>query len=332
MIGIQNPDVLLSPLTTQEAVLSSKIEGTQTTMSEVFEYEAGIASVSEKKSNDIQEVLNYRTAMKVAVASMEKYSLSLRVVKEAHFELMQGVRGKSMDPGEFRKVPAWIGPEGEPIEKARYVAINAGDLPSAIGDWESYVHQDELSNLVRLAVAHAEFEAVHPFLDGNGRVGRLLIPLFLVHKGILHHPSFYLSEYLEQNRDEYYERLLAVSRDGDWTGWCHFFLYALAMQGVENQIRVLKILKLHADKKAWADKVFRSRHGVTAIDWFFRSPIFSSSNFVKMSGIPKPTAHRILQVARDSGLLKYLRPPSGRRSGVLIFPELLTVAEGTDSD
>ena len=328
--GIPNSEVLLSPLTTQEAVLSSRIEGTHVTMEEVLEYEAGVKAKTDEKRSDIQEIINYRTAMRTAIASMEKFSLSLRVVKEAHKALMQGVRGKNRAPGEFRRTSVHIGPDDR-VENAKFVPINAGDLPGAVSEWEKYLHQELPSKLIQLAVVHAEFEAIHPFLDGNGRVGRLLIPLFMVHKGIINSPSFYISAYLEENRDQYYEMLGRVSSHDDWTGWCAFFIQALSIQGLENRIRVLKIIALYGATKTWARSTLKSQYGETAVDWLFRDPIFSTSDFINKSGIPAPTARRLLREARAQGVLAYLREPSGRRPGVMIFPELVRTAEGSSS-
>lgn len=170
-----NPDVLLSPLTTQEAVLSSRIEGTQATMGEVLEFEAGHEPESAARREDIHEVLNYRSAMRHAEEMMKKLPLCLRVVREAHRILLAGVRGEGKSPGEYRRVPNWIGPAGCTIEQATFVPVAADRLPDALGTWEGYIHAEAPDRLVQLAVLHAEFEALHPFLDGNGRLGRMLV-------------------------------------------------------------------------------------------------------------------------------------------------------------
>jgi len=158
-----------------------------------------------------------------AVELLKELPLCHRVIREAHSILMEGIRGKGKAPGEYRKIPNWIGPPGAPIEKATYVPVSGDKLPSAMGRWERFIHANAADKLVQLALLHAEFEALHPFLDGNGRLGRMFIPLFLFSTGLLRSPMFYISAYLEARRDVYYERLLAVSRDGDWTGWCVSF-------------------------------------------------------------------------------------------------------------
>jgi len=328
--GIPNAAVLLSPLWTQEAVLSSKIEGTQATFGEVLEFEAaGDATANgAQKVEDIREVLNYRAALREAMRLMSALPLSQRVLKGAHAVLMQGVRGQNKAPGEYRRIPNWIGPAGCTLEQARFVPPSAERVPDAMSAWEKYLHSAVPDLLVQLAILHAEFEAIHPFFDGNGRLGRLLVPLFLVEKKLLSSPNFYISAFLESHRDEYYDRLLAVSRDDDWTGWCAFFLTALIEQAESNQAKALAILELYRRKKDWFAEVTHSHHAVRALDWFFSRPIFKTSAFVSEAGIPKPTASRILRLARDHGLLRDLQVARGRRPAIVAFPEFLNIAEG----
>jgi Fic family protein len=328
--GIRSPNVLLSPMTVQEAVLSSRIEGTQATMGEVLELEAQDAVFEDNtpKKADIREVLNYRAALNEAVRLLEKLPLSQRVVRDTHRVLMQGVRGRAKDPGEYRRIPNWIGPEGCDIDQARFVPIGAENLPLAMDAWEQYLHADAPDILVQLAILHAEFEAIHPFLDGNGRLGRLLVPLYLFSRNILARPNFYLSEYLENHRDEYYARLLAISRDGDWTGWVAFFLRALTEQASVNQSRVQAILDLYESRKAWIAEETHSQYAVRALDWMFQKPIFKSTDFRDTVGVPAPTATRILRVCREGGMLRELRNGGGRRAAILCFRELVNIAEG----
>jgi Fic family protein len=328
--AVPNANVLLSPLTTQEAVLSSKIEGTQATFGEVLEFEATGEPVSGDGARvaDIQEVLNYRRALAEAIRLMGTLPLSQRVIRAAHRALMDGVRGQNKSPGEYRRVPNWIGPRGCTPETARFIPASADQVPETMSRWERYLHGDAPDRLIQLAVLHSEFEAIHPFLDGNGRLGRLIVPLFLVEKRLLSGPSFYISAHVEAHRDEYYDRLLGVSRDGDWTGWVAFFLEALMRQAEANQTKAVEILKAYAEKKAWIVQQTHSQHAVRALDWFFVRPVFRASDFVANAGIPKPTANRILRLSRDRGLLRELRPASGRRPATLAFVELLNIAEG----
>ncbi len=330
LLAVPNPDVLLSPLTSQEAVLSSRIEGTQTTLGEVLEFEAGGGprDLDGPRTADIMEVLNYRAALREATRLLEDIPLSQRLIRRVHETLMQGVRGRNKAPGEFRAIPNWIGPEGSTIDNARYVPCGANHLSDAMDAWDTYLHGDEPDALVQLAILHAEFEAIHPFLDGNGRMGRLLIPLYLSSRGILARPNFYISAYLDFYRGEYFDRLLAVSRDGDWTGWCEFFLRALIEQAKSNQNKVVEIMGLYQDRKDWIAEATRSQYAVRALDWVFSRPIFRTSDFVATADIPKATASRILRILRDEGFLDELRPASGRRAAVVMFTDLLSIAEG----
>jgi Fic family protein len=329
--GVPNPNVLLSPLTAQEAVLSSRIEGTQATLGEVLEFEAEgtLDDESTPKKADIHEVLNYRRALQEANQLLATLPLSQRLICRTHEVLMQGVRGRNKAPGEYRRIANWIGPEGCTISDARFVPTSAEDVPDRMSDWERYMHNDDVPDrLIQLAIVHAEFEAIHPFLDGNGRLGRLMIPLYLVSKGLLTRPNFYLSAYFDEHRDEYYGRLLAVSRDDDWTGWCEFFLRALIAQAEVNQRKAQDILTLYQGRKDWIVDVTRSQYAVRALDWMFARPIFKSSDFIASVDIPRPTAARILRTVRDGGLLQDLRPAAGSRAAVLSFGELLNIAEG----
>lgn len=326
--AIPSPDVLLSPLTTQEAVLSSRIEGTQATMGEVLEFEAGRGVESPERREDIREVLNYRAALREAEQMLLKLPISTRVVKAAHRILLSGVRGSGKAPGEYRRVSNWIGPPGSSPEQARFVPIDANRLPDAMSAWERYAHADAPDRLVQLAILHAEFEALHPFLDGNGRLGRMLVPLFLWQNGLIRRPMFYISAYFEARREQYYDALLAVSRDGDWTGWCRFFLEAVQVQAEENLSRAQAILDLYQFLKRRVVELTRSQYAIHALDFIFQYPVFQSSAFIATSGIPAPTARRLLGVLAKEEILQRIMRGSGRRPAVYAFPELVHLAEG----
>lgn len=333
LLGVPSAEVLLAPLTTQEAVLSSRIEGTQATLGEVLEFEAegDRADGSTPKNADIKEILNYRMALREATRLLDTLPLSQRFIREVHKVLMQGVRGYNRAPGEYRRVANWIGPANCEISDARFIPPGAENLSNSMNDWEKYLNADTPDRLIQLAIIHAEFEAIHPFLDGNGRLGRLIIPIFLFRYKLLARPNFYLSAYFERNREEYYERLLAVSRDGDWTSWCAFFLRGLIVQAEENQAKAREILALYKDRKDWIVAATHSQHGVRSLDWIFAHPVFKTTQFIEDSGIPQPAAARILRVVRDKGLLKEIRPARGRRAATLLFPELLNIAEGREA-
>ena len=328
LAAIPNPRILLAPLSTREAVLSSRIEGTLATMGEVLEFEAGQRPTSSSRVDDIREVLNYRAAMRQAEEMLRALPLSQRIVCEAHRVLLAGVRGEGRAPGEYRRTPNWIGPPGCSIDEARFVPIEAGALPAAMGAWEKYIHADVPDRLVQLAILHAEFEALHPFLDGNGRLGRLLVPLFLWQHGHIREPTFYVSDYFEAHRDAYYEGLLAVSRDDDWTGWCRFFLRAVQSQAEDNLAKAQGILDLYENMKRRVAELTRSRYAIHALDWIFERPIFGSTDFVANTACAARTARRLLDVLGGGGILRTVVPGAGRRTAILAFPALLDIVDG----
>jgi Fic family protein len=203
LYGLPNPEVLLSPMTTQEAVLSSRIEGTQATLGEVLEFEAGEEPEEESKRLDIQEIINYRRALKAAERELKKRPFNLNLLLSLHSILLNSVRGRNKGKGQFRKIQNWIGLPGAPLKKAQFVPPRPEVLPEFLDNWEKYYHLDRPDPLVQLAIIHGQFEILHPFLDGNGRLGRLFVPIFLFEKQILSRPMFYLSAFLEAHRDEY---------------------------------------------------------------------------------------------------------------------------------
>jgi Fic family protein len=330
LYAIPNSDVMLSPLTTQEAVLSSKIEGTRATMGDVLGFEAGgiVDDLDERMRGDIQEVINYRAAMREAGNLLKKMPLCQRMIKQIHGILLDGVRGHNKHRGKFRTIQNWIG-SSDNIEEAKFVPIAPGDpLTNGLDTWEKYIHESKTDPLIQLSLIHVEFESLHPFIDGNGRIGRMIVPIYLFEKKLLHDPMFYVSAYLERNRDEYYQRLRQVSSDDDWTGWCEFFLTAVREQAEDNEKKVREILKLYEDSKSRVIELTHSQHAIHALDYIFDQPIFNSTSFKNGSGIPDSTARRILTLFIEDGLLRVAREQSGKRSRVLVFPELLNITEG----
>ena len=333
LAAVPNAALLLSPLMTQEAVLSSRIEGTQATMGEVLEFEAGISpkTIDPDRTADIHEVLNYRKAMRRAVELLEELPLCQRLIRETHKLLMQGVRGENRSAGEYRRVQNWIGPPGTPIERAYYIPVSAEKLPVAMSQWERFIHDQIKDKLVQLALLHAEFEAIHPFLDGNGRIGRMLIPLFLYQEKLIQSPMFYISAYFEARRDEYYERLREISRENDWTGWCSFFLKAMTAQAQENHQKATAILNLYESEKDRIMNLTHSQYAMKALDFLFVRPIFRTSAFVHEADIPVHTAKKIIKKLNDSGMFRVLREAKGRESALMAFRELLNIAEGHEA-
>lgn len=332
LYGISNPDVLLSPLTTQEAVLSSRIEGTQATLGEVLKFEAGEAPSQESRRNDIDEIMNYRRAMRMAETELKTRPFNLNLLKRLHYILLTGVRGRNKARGEFRTTQNLIGLPGATLETAQFVPPEPQLVLEYLDNWEKYWHMDRPDQLVQLAIIHAQFEVIHPFLDGNGRLGRMIIPLFLYEKKLLSKPEFYISGYLEEHADEYLHRLHSICIDADgWDKWIAFFLKALAEQATANGIKAQAIIQLYEKLKKQVIDVTHSQFAVPLLDQMFKQPIFQSNMFDKVPGMPsKHSILAMLNKLKETKMLTVVRPSSGRRPQVLALAELINVCEGKE--
>ncbi len=329
MHGVPNPALLLTPLTTQEAVLSSRIEGTQATLGEVLTFEAGAEIEGEARRQDIHEILNYRKAMGDAEKELRTRPFNLNLLKRMHAVLLHSVRGKNMARGEFRRDQNWIGVPGEPIEQALFVPPAPGRVPSLMDNWEKYWHADERDALVQLALVHAQFEIIHPFLDGNGRLGRIQVPLFLHEKKLLARPMFYLSGYFERKKDEYVARLRGLNGAEGWNRWIEFFLTAVAEQAIENAQKARAILALYEKLKADILKLTHSQYAVPLLDRLFRQPIITSTHIMRDKKMPtRPMVMMLLKRLREAKILKSIREASGPKPQVLVLAELLNLCEG----
>jgi len=322
--SIVNPDVLLSPLRTKEAVLSSKIEGTQATLQEVLEYEAD-QIVDESRKGDIYEIINYRVSLNAGRDKMKETPLTLGMIRKLHRLLMRGVRGDSKDPGEFRRLQNWIGPTGSTVETARFVPPTVPAMNESLHNWEHYIHSDDKDVIIQLAIVHAQFEIIHPFLDGNGRIGRILIPLFLYHKGIIHEPVFYMSEYLEANRRDYYDALKDITDNNNWTNWIRFFLEGVIYQSEQNIKKTRSIIELYENLKVKIVAETRSQFAIKCLDFIFTNPIFNTGRFKRESAIPKASAARLLKTLEGSGIIRCASRGSGRRPSLFVFQDLYNI-------
>jgi len=320
-----NPVLLLSPLRTQEAVLSSRIEGTQATLEEVLRFEAD-PKTETARYKDIHEVLNYQKATSLAVKEMKTRPISLNLIKNMHSVLLQSVRGENRARGEFRKIQNWIGKPGSTIEQARFIPPSPADLPVYLDNFEKYIHYDEKDKLVQLAIVHAQFEILHPFLDGNGRIGRILIPLFLFEKKILSVPMFYISAFFESNRDEYYNKLKAITDNKEWESWIVFFLKGIISQSEKNIEKAKAILELYEMMKEKIVSITHSQYSIKALDILFDMPIFSSTDFIKSSKIPRASSKRILKRLEESDTLTILMKGIGRKPTIYAFRKLIDIA------
>ena len=326
-----NPNILLSPLTKQEAVLSSKIEGTRASLSDIYQKDLG-EKYDQEKENDIEEINNYRRALIFATEELNKKPLCLNMLKDIHYKLLAGVRGHNKKRGDFRTTDVFIGMKGDTIENAKYVPPQYVNMLPALDNFEKYLHKDDEETLVQLAILHAQFEIIHPFNDGNGRMGRILIPLFLYSREYLRSPVFYMSEYLENNRGEYYDRLNKISSSGDWQSWIEFFLKAVIIQSEKNTKKAKKILELYNLVKEKIPQITHSPHSTAVCDALFESPFITTRKLLEEVGFNNnATCNNILSKLVSSEILKIHKRGAGQRPTTYVFAELLNIVEGNNN-
>ena len=327
--GIPNPNVLLSPITTQEAVLSSKIEGTQADLEDVLKFEAGEPPAEPSRREDIHEIMNYRKALRVSEKLLHERPFCLNTLLKLHEVLMDSVRGHNKGRGRFRTIQNWIGQPGSPIEDAAFVPPSPLELQDHLNKWEAYWHSDAPDALVQLSLIHAQFEILHPFIDGNGRLGRMIIPLFLFEKKILSRPCFYLSAFFESRRDDYIVHLRALGQPLSWTRWCAFFLEGVAVQAEANTNKARAIQDLYERLKKQVLDLTHSQFAVPLLDYMFERPIFRSSDVTRLEHMPSaPMVANLLGNLRRNGILRTVREGAGRRPHVLALAELINLCEG----
>jgi len=313
---LPNPHLLIIPFMHSEAVLSSRIEGTQATISDVYKYETGQLSLfkDDKDISDVKEVHNYVLALDCGLKRLKEIPLSLRLLRELHKILLEGVRGGESRPGEFRQAQNWIGPEGCSLEEALYVPPSVDEMNEALASLEKYLNQkDNLPPLIRIGLVHYQFEAIHPFIDGNGRIGRLLIILLLCAWDILPQPLLYLSPYLESNRQAYYDLLLEVSERGAWEEWLNFFLTAVKIQADDAILRINKMMELKEDYRAKMQSKRGSPGLFKAIDFLFEKPVFSANQLAKELGTNFARAQRYISSLKQAGIIREITGMSRNR-------------------
>lgn len=319
---LPNPHVLIRSFMRREAVLSSRIEGTRATLGELLAVEAGVSV--ERSPDDLREVANYVKALEQGVKRLKTLPLSLRLMRELHATLMARVRGERATPGEFRRSQNWIGLPGCTLPNASYVPPPVEEMTKCLKAWERFLHDRSLPPLVQVALLHYQFEAIHPFLDGNGRVGRLLITLFLVEREILPTPLLYLSAFFEAARRDYYERLQGVTEQGDWEGWLHYFLNGVARQSEDALDRAAKINRLLA---AWRKVVAQasSKMPLRLVDALAENPYLTLTGAVCQLKAAFTTVQRAVERLRQLGIIKEV---SGQqRNRVYCATALLSILE-----
>lgn len=325
---LPNPDLFVGMYVQKEAVLSSQIEGTQASFIDVLQVDADTAA----KRQDVEEVVNYVKAMNFGMQRLAVLPLSLRLLREIHGILLSGVRGSMRNPGEFRTSQNWIGPSGCNLTTATFVPPPVAEMTSALGDLEIYMHlESEIPHLIRIALIHAQFETIHPFLDGNGRMGRLLIAFWLYQQQILAYPLLYISYYFKQNRTEYYESLMKVRLQGDWEGWVKFFLKGVAQVADEatqsaKAIMELKEKSLQIIQKEKSGKA----NSILLLDLLFETPVITINEVKDALKVSYPTAKTLTDNFCKAKIIRCL-DESVQRNKKYIFTEYVGIlSRGTE--
>ena len=323
-----NPSLFVAMYVRQEAVLSSQIEGTQSTLDDVLKFEIGEKGAEDLA--DVEEVVNYVHAMNYGLDRLKSLPLSLRLIREIHGKLMSGVRGGERTPGEFRRSQNWIGPKGCTLATAKFVPPPVHEMTQALGNLEKFLHdRTTYPPLIHCGLAHAQFETIHPFLDGNGRVGRLLITLLLCEQGILKRPLLYLSSYLKLNRTEYYDRLTAIRKDGNWEGWLKFFVEGVSQVSDSAAATARAIVDLRDQhRKKVSAKVANSAVGLRLLDFLYEKPLVTVRMVEQHLSCVYATANSLVRQFEKLGLLT--ETTGGQRNRRYRYQPYLALFEGGD--
>jgi Fic family protein len=319
---LQNPHLLITPFLRREAVLSSRIEGTQASISDVFIFEAGGERAD---APDTREVVNYVHALNLGLERLNELPICVRLTNEVHARLMHGVRGEDKTPGQLREHQNWIGTRGTNIEDARFIPPPPELVSDLMADWERFVNEDlEMPALIQCALMHYQFEAIHPYLDGNGRIGRLLITLFLCAREVLPTPLLYLSAYFDKRRDDYINHLYRVSATGEWEPWITFFLRGVEQQARDALIRSRRVRELHQRYVQLLQSKRESANALRLLDILFANPYVTAPRASELLGVTHAGAQGILNRLVRAGVLEHI---SGRWPRLYVARELLRVIE-----
>ena len=319
---LPNPKILMRPFITREAVLSSKIEGTQSTIGEILAYNAGAAV--KQNHDDLQEVQNYILALDYGIDRLNSLPLSLRLIREVHGKLMSGVRGEHAKPGEFRKSQNWIGPAGCTLNTAKFVPPPVDCLDECLADFEKFMYNNTLPPLINVALCHYQFEVIHPFLDGNGRIGRLLIILLLISQKILPGPLLYLSPFFEATRDDYYRLLFNTSKYGVWNDWLIYFLNGVTLQSEDVLSRAERINQLLLDWKLQVSGE-ASKIPLLIVEHFAINPYLTIKKIAEDLGVAFSTVQRGINKLLDKKIVQPVNEKS--RDRVFCATEVLSILE-----
>jgi cell filamentation protein, protein adenylyltransferase len=319
---LPNPHMVIRPFVRREAVLSSKIEGTQATLGELLAAEAG--ATVDRSPDDLREVGNYVVALEHGISRLKKLPLCVRLTRELHEKLRRGVRGHQAAPGEFRKIQNWIGKPGSTIATASYIPPPPREVEPCLAAWEKFLHESSLPPLVTIALAHYQFEAIHPFLDGNGRVGRLLITLFLNERQILPTPLLYLSAFFEASRRDYYDGLRGISERGAWNDWLEYFVLGVARMSEDALNRATRINQLLAQ---WQKKVSgeSSSNPLRVVELLGANPFITTKGAADKLGIAFTTAQRAIERLERASIIRQVG--NAKRDRVYCATDLLDILE-----
>jgi Fic family protein len=319
---LPNPHLLIYPFVRREAVMSSRIEGTRSSLSDLLLFEA----TKIERQRDVKEVQNYVSAMEYGLKRLNELPLSLRFIRELHSILMEGVRGGHATAGEFRQSQNWIGPPGCALNEATFIPPPVPEMQECLNQLEKFLHTEkDLPLLVQLALVHYQFEAVHPFLDGNGRIGRLLITLFLCQRGVLTKPLLYLSAFFERHRQEYYDLLLKISQEGAWREWIEFFLRAVVEQSGDAVSRARRLLDIHHTYTQVSREKKLSPTAGQLIELIFMRPLLNARAAQEYLNVTFPAAQKALNALVEAEILAEIT--GGRRNRVYAAKEILEVLE-----
>jgi Fic family protein len=319
------PHLLIRPFIRQEAVLSSRIEGTRASLSDLYAYEAGTPALFEMP-DDVREVHNYVTALEHGLERIRELPLSLRLLREIHGKLLEGVRGEHRTPGEFRRSQNWVGPPGSTPSNAPFVPPPPSEMEACLGAFEEWLHSEsDLPPLVRIPLAHYQFEAIHPFLDGNGRVGRLLIIFLMCLWDLLSEPVLYLSACFEARHQDYHDHLLAISQRGAWEEWVAFFLEGVAVQALDARARARRLLELREDHRRRVQSGRTAARLLQAVDLLFARPVITIPILVSALHLNFPPAQRYVDQLCALGILREVTGKA--RNRVYVAEEILRVVQ-----
>lgn len=324
---LPNPNLFVAVYVRREAVLSSKIEGTQSTLDDVLEFEMG--RPSRRLPQDVEEVVNYVRAMNSGLERLRTLPLSLRLIREIHGELLENVRGADRRPGEFRTSQNWIGEANAPMSQATFIPPPAPAMLEALDNFEKFLHQDHhLPDLIVCALAHAQFETIHPFIDGNGRLGRLLITFLLCQRGVLERPLLYLSYFLNRHRSQYYDRLTAIREEGNWEDWVRFFLQGVSETAREATATARAIVHLREANRLLIQERGMALNALRLLDLLFQAPILNVSQASTGLDVAFVTANHLVEQLVDLGLLNEIT--GGQRNRVYRYTPYLSLFEDED--